>query len=181
MRRALLDDDILLHLREEERELSRKLEAIRSVIAVYAPAHIPNPPPRARPKPSTSVASVMIERAAAAARDTYAGDVRAIATRTIESSPVLPVPTRTIVEAVQRAGIEIRGLVPLNAVSALLSRSDDFVSNGRAGWTLKSFDERYGLSPKENEAPSGDTTDASETRGWDAVASTSPANINPFT
>lgn len=161
-----MDNQILDHLRQEEAELSRKLEAVRGVIAVYAP----DEPPRLNSAPATHVASELVNRPARSSRDSYANDVRAIATDIIRNSATLPVRTQVIVDAVKGRGIAIRGQNELNAMSALLSRSPDFVSNGRTGWTLASMDKRYGLSPDENEAPNGKAAGASEA-GWGATQS----------
>ena len=46
-------------------------------------------------------------------------------------------------------GVEIQGAVPQNVVSSILSRSDEFQSNGRSGWTLAKTSEG-GNTPDEN-------------------------------
>ena len=47
-----------------------------------------------------------------------------------------PTPTRDIYEHIVDHGGEISGKDPVNNLSAMLSNSDEFQSNGRAGWTL---------------------------------------------
>jgi hypothetical protein len=51
-----------------------------------------------------------------------------------------PVPTATLYTALKEQGIELGGENPKNNLSALLHHSDDFVSHGRAGWTLREND-----------------------------------------
>ena len=169
-----MDQQFLDKLQQEEAELSRKLDAIRGVIAVYTPTG-----PVARPKALSplAVASALLQRGVRSAKDSYASDVRGIAADVIRSSSSLPVPTKIIVDEVMRRGIEIRGQSALNAVSALLSRSDDFVANGRSGWTLAEMNQSYGFSPNENEAPNGNAAGASEAGGGATPSNHQP---NPF-
>jgi hypothetical protein len=151
----------LEHLRQEEAELSRKLDAVRGVIAVYAPAEA------LKPMSATQVSSALVDRAVRASKDTYSSDVREIAADVIRNAAVRPVPTKRIVEAVKARGVAIRGQNELNAVSALLSRSPAFVSNGRIGWTL-AVSQSEGHGSDENEAPSGGAAGASEA-GWTGI------------
>ncbi len=51
-----------------------------------------------------------------------------------------PTPIRTIMSALLAQGVELVGATPQNTVSSLLSKSVDFVSHGRAGWTLAAQD-----------------------------------------
>lgn len=156
-----MEKQFLVQLQQEESELSRKLDAIRGVIAVYAP----HAATFLKPMSTLKVASALAERAVKASKDNYAKEVRAIAADVIRNSPSLPVPTKVIVDRVLLHGMEIRGQNALNAVSALLSRSEDFVANGRSGWTLAEMNQSYGFSPNENEAPNGNAAGASEAGG----------------
>jgi hypothetical protein len=92
----------------------------------------------------------------------YGQDIIRAAMEIVDNSVVVPVPTRKLVEEIEKRGLEIRGVDKVNALSALLARSLDLNSNGRRGWTLPEFDERYGRKPDENEAPKADADDASE-------------------
>jgi hypothetical protein len=49
-----------------------------------------------------------------------------------------PTPTREILDYIVSNGGEIGGQEPVSNLSAMLSNSETFQSNGRAGWTLKS-------------------------------------------
>ena len=48
-----------------------------------------------------------------------------------------PIKTAAIYERVKSLGIEIGGGNPRNHLSAMLSNHPDFMSHGRAGWTLR--------------------------------------------
>lgn len=48
-----------------------------------------------------------------------------------------PVPTKDLLEHIVSLGIDVGGSNPLNNLSAILSNSNLFASNGRVGWTLK--------------------------------------------
>ncbi|MEL7273228.1 MAG: hypothetical protein AAGK33_07295 [Pseudomonadota bacterium] len=47
-----------------------------------------------------------------------------------------PLPTREIYDRLSELEIEVGGKEPVSNLSALLSNSDEFRSNGRAGWTI---------------------------------------------
>ena len=49
----------------------------------------------------------------------------------------VPVPTADVLEHLLQNGVSIAGEKPANNLSALMSNSGLFQSNGRAGWTLK--------------------------------------------
>jgi len=164
-----MDGQIITHLRAEEADLVKKLGAIRSVLAVYDPA--PAAPVSARAKeeagddPGTALAREVVRSASRriTTMTEYANGIRSVARQVIQNSTVQPVPTRLIIEELTRRGMEIRGQNPLNAVSALLSRSPEFTAQGRNGWMLTEFEERYGAIPrKENGALNGNTASAPE-------------------
>lgn len=47
-----------------------------------------------------------------------------------------PTPTRIILDVLAARGVLVSGLKPLNSLSAILSKSNEFESHGRSGWTL---------------------------------------------
>lgn len=51
-------------------------------------------------------------------------------------SPIGPTPTREIYAWITEQGAEVGGKDPVSNLSAMLSQSEKFNSNGRAGWTL---------------------------------------------
>ena len=53
-----------------------------------------------------------------------------------------PTPTKMIMEVLADRGVHVGGTVPQNGVSSMLSKSEDFVSHGRSGWTLALPDSR---------------------------------------
>jgi hypothetical protein len=147
-----MDTTILNHLRAEAEELSRKLDAVQAVIAVYDPTVTPAPKASANSASKNDAVPPSPQPRLAGGTE-YSRKIREIARDTIALSSVLPVPTRVVVDAVKQRGIEIRGLNEFNAVSALLSRSNEFQSQGRAGWILAEFAARYGVdAPNENGA-----------------------------
>lgn len=63
-----------------------------------------------------------------------------------------PTPTRTLVERLEAQGIEITGADKINTLSVLLSKSDDFQSDRKAGWSL--------TRPRKEATPAGGDTPA---------------------
>jgi hypothetical protein len=173
-----MDSNILDALTKEAVELEQKLAAVRYTLAIYGAAS--KSPSALEAPPSRDVSHIRPKPAVKMRISGYSNKVRRIARHTIATATELPVPTRNIVEAVKAEGIEIRGQNELNAVSALLSRHDDFVSNGRSGWTLNDITEDTGNSQKENEVPNGNAADTSET-GWPGVAAPAASPSNPQT
>ena len=47
-----------------------------------------------------------------------------------------PTRTQAIMEVLDERGVRVGGSVPRNSVSSILSKSEDFISHGRSGWTL---------------------------------------------
>ena len=118
----------------------RQLQQLKRVLPLYENA--PSTPPARAASPSR-VRSSGAPSASADAKNA----VRQVLART-----AWPVATRDIVKALAARGVEIGGRVPQNTLSALLSKSDAFVSHGRSGWTLavpdghdteKAGDERF--------------------------------------
>jgi hypothetical protein len=77
------------------------------------------------------------------------------AARAYMEGKLVPVPTRELMRHLEQEGIEVGGSVPQNAVSSLLSKSPDFVSQGRKGWLLAS------VSPEKGKAPGVDAGEQS--------------------
>jgi hypothetical protein len=72
------------------------------------------------------------------------------------------VTTREILEHIQSLELEVPGSQPLNNLSAMFSNSPDFVSHGRAGWTLSEIGGMlpHGVSdiPSRDEIPKLETS-----------------------
>ena len=47
-----------------------------------------------------------------------------------------PTPTKIVMEGLKERGVYVGGALPQNTVSSMLSKSEEFVSHGRTGWTL---------------------------------------------
>lgn len=156
-----MDGDIIARMRSEEADLARKLKAVRDFLAAYGQAPSNDIPAQgAKVQPAAPRGKVGI--------DGYTPYGRGIvATAMI---PMLktkhPVKTRAIVEFLQGLGVEITGQEPVNAVGALLYRSADIRSHGKAGWTVADESTANEIvsqyAHKENEASHGKAEDASE-------------------
>lgn len=156
-----MDEAVISAMRAEEAALKAKLSAVRAFLQLYAPsdrmavvrdsqpAFIGPVSPLEFARPENTVTSETILRKRP---NEYAENIRGIATGLIRQS-LDPVPTRAIVQELERRGIEIRGQDKISAVSALLSRSDAFKNVDRQGWMLvePAFVDG-GDSPKENGA-----------------------------
>lgn len=155
-----MTEDVIATVQAEEISLLAKLAAVRAFLGVYAP-----PSGEVKPVASSSFRAEIEQRIKSqeARQERYADRVRAMARELIETRTA-PVPTREIVDYVQRKGVEIRGQSAQNALSALLSRHPDFENFDRQGWAIVRPDTaNKGKGPDENEALNGIPASASET------------------
>lgn len=113
-----------------ERELKMhpayaKLREAKRLLAVYTGTHTPEAAqtPPAPPRPSRPSASGISAEIISAVREHLAGRLH-------------PTPTRALMDVLAQKGVEVSGSVPQNVVSSLLSKSPEFISHGRTGWTL---------------------------------------------
>lgn len=129
-----MDSDIIAQMRKEEADLARKLKAVRDLLAAYNVT--------ASNEPSQPAAPAKGEKAQSPREkvgiDGYSDYGRAlVASAMREMLPATqPVKTRRIAEALDEKGIAITGKDPVNALGAMLHRSADITSHGKAGWTL---------------------------------------------
>lgn len=72
-----------------------------------------------------------------------------------------PTRTREIMEMLSQNGIKVGGSAPQNIVSSLLSKSDEFKSHGRIGWTLVQKAEGEVTEAPEGDLLSGNPSEAS--------------------
>ncbi len=141
-----MDDTIIAAMERELAALDAKANAIRAVVTLYRNGGV-NPVAKvaersARPiQRSQNVGGGIANAVIALARELCA-------------TTKGPVPTREILDHLTKQGVEIHSAVPQNVVSAILSRSDEFESNGRSGWTLTTQDQGKGF-PNENGPPEG--------------------------
>lgn len=182
-----MDADLIQKLQDEEAELSRKLEAVRSLLSAYGILRVvplPNglisaptasAPPRGRADMhSRGVANSGREKVPLERFGDYGRTVVQAAIDECRSHLGSPIASRDMVTLVEQKGIEVRGNDKVNAISALLARSIDLKPNGRKGWTLSDeFLERERraiaeLFGEENEPRSGDAG------GSDAVSESAP-------
>jgi hypothetical protein len=131
-----MEIEIVQRIRKEEADLMRKLKAVRDLLAAYGEPvdgfHRPAPEP-----------VVQREHRAPSAREKVGiegfGDYgRTIISHAMQAMLTTnhPMKTRRLVEFLAAKKIEITGENKINAVGALLSRSSDITSHGKAGWTL---------------------------------------------
>ncbi|WP_288409911.1 hypothetical protein [uncultured Sphingomonas sp.] len=177
-----MDDDVIARMRKEEAALARKLKAVRDVLLAYGDdvetgVHTPPRTAKAFAKETSSSDSGK-KRIDAFGR--YGQMIVATSMSVILESEG-PVRTREIVTALDRLGVKITGENHINAVGALLSRSADIVSHGKAGWTLENSDRAREIvsayAYKKTEA-SIETTDAPEAAS-EGVAPPVEASSNP--
>lgn len=128
-------------IQELENELKNdprytKLESLRSVLLLYQPSGVE--PQKSSDSPTRTVTRAPSE-----------GRAKAIElARLYLKNRSGPTPTRDIFDHIINNGAEIGGKDPVNNLSAMLSNSDEFQSNGRAGWTLAP---ENGQAPIDNE------------------------------
>ncbi len=148
-------EDILARMRDEERELQRKLEAVRHFLAAYS---------------GSDTASALLERAPRKPRPlaermdkfgAYGQRVIDAALPVLPDSSEEPMRTRDIAAKLQDAGVKITGSNKVNSLSALLARSTKIKGYGREGWTRAD-----GVTPpNENGALNGHAASAPEAEG----------------
>lgn len=144
-----MDDDIIDRMRREEAELVRKLEAVRALLRAYggasdsivvsgaAQAEIRKTPSQQAPRSKASAREKMpLERFSP-----YGQLVVKAAIDECRSHLGRPIPSRHMVDLVEKRGIEVQGKDKANAISAMLARSIDLMPNGRKGWTLANPDD----------------------------------------
>jgi len=153
-----VDERVIIEMKAEEAMLAAKLRAVRAFLDVYAPG-----PRMAVP----GLGGIDLPHVPRRRPNEYAERIRGIAEEMVKDRAI-PLPTREIVEELEKRGVEIRGKDKISAISALLSRSDTFQNIGRQGWLLSTA-EYKGDGPHENGAAEA----APETGG---VAAPSPVN-----
>lgn len=167
-----MDHDIITRMRIEEADLSRKLKAVRDLLAAYGQevgtANVNLPAAAVTPSagPARAHATSSREKVGIDGFGSYGRRIVATSMMAILMSTG-PVKTREIVEFLESMDVAITGENKVNAVGALLSRSSDIVSHGKGGWTVADDAQARDIVSehafKENEAPVADAADASET------------------
>ncbi|MGN6271297.1 MAG: hypothetical protein ACTHM0_15540 [Sphingomonas sp.] len=154
-------NDIIDQMRAEEADLVKKLNAVRAFIIAYGEG---DGAPREKAEPMRKATTSARGKVGIEGYSRYGQVVVAEAMRVLIASSSL-VRTRQLVEAVEAMGIEISGENKINALGALLSRSEDIISHGKSGWELSDRDAakeivaKYGH--KENE-PHSETAGGSD-------------------
>lgn len=150
-----MDGDVIARMQQEEAELSKKLKAVRDLLAAYGVAARVDAVAVVAPAPARTASSGR-GKVGIQGFGEYGRKVVASAIRVLLASE-FPLKTRAIVDALDAAGVEITGENKINALGALLARSADITSHGKAGWSLPNrgrAEEIVGeYAPKENEPP----------------------------
>lgn len=182
-------DDIIGRMRSEEAELVRKLDAVRHFLKAYASGSQSDS--AASPRSTRSAAS---PRSLTSRKDKFGSYGQGIIDTSVKILPAhgnSPMPTRDLVEKLERYSVEVRGENKVNALSALLARSTSIQGYGRSGWTraagvdvnAEDIAEILGDEAQNgNAAPDGEANGAAETAGW-GVQPPSPAFVvkpNPW-
>ena len=126
-----MNADIVKQMRAEEADLVRKLQAVRDFLAAYGEA--PKGGDGAAPKAARGPA-----RSKSVPITSYQADTRtsvALALMIMATSHGL-VKTAELVKGIEAMGHEISGANKVNALGALLARSEDVEGHGKSGWTV---------------------------------------------
>jgi hypothetical protein len=167
---------IVKQMRAEEADLVRKLQAVRDFLLAYgeAPEGDTRPAGPATPNPRRSS-----PRSKSVPITSYQADTRtsvALALMIMATSPGL-VKTAELVKGIEAMGHEIGGANKVNALGALLARSEDVEGHGKSGWTVYDRDRARALAnehaaqylggdtQKENE-PESTNAPGSDAAGW---------------
>ena len=179
-----MNADIVKQMRAEEADLVRKLQAVRDFLAAYGEA--PKGGDSGAPKATRNSA-----RSKSVPITSYQDDTRtsvALSLMIMATSPGL-VKTAELVKGVEAMGHEIGGANKVNALGALLARSEDVEGHGKRGWTVYDRERALALAreyageylgegaPKEKE-PESENASGSVAAGWGAPTP-SPAFGNP--
>ena len=100
-----------------------KVNELKRVMALYVSTHDAPRKRTATPSGSRPFASGAAAAILGVAKEILAGRTE-------------PTPTQEIMGALGERGVHVGGSVPQNGVSSVLSKSEDFISHGRSGWTL---------------------------------------------
>ncbi|TIO72180.1 MAG: hypothetical protein E5X74_33045 [Mesorhizobium sp.] len=163
--------DIEAELRNDPR--FRKWESLRSVLSLYQESGMAE-------APSEDQMARTITRAPSENR------ARALElARLFLRNRSGPTPTRDIYDHIVSNGGEIGGKDPVNNLSAMLSNSDDFQSNGRAGWTLApeggqhaSIDEQVYLDVSEDILAGLNRDELTSTHSWVTTNRKIPSDVD---
>ncbi|GAA0767328.1 hypothetical protein FHS52_001690 [Erythromicrobium ramosum] len=127
--------DIIKQMRDEEAGLLLKLNAVRNLLSVYGEAPV-----------ATSAASTQsVKRTAPASRarekvaiTSFTMQTRMSVLLSLDAMVHAPglLKTSALVEYIEKRGHEITGNNKVNALGALLARSEDVQGHGKSGWTV---------------------------------------------
>ncbi|WP_019831176.1 hypothetical protein [Sphingomonas sp. PR090111-T3T-6A] len=173
-----MEAEFIARMQAEQRELERKLKAVRDLLAAYGaePAAEPNATIVETSVVEIASANAVAEKKPAASPrpkvgmdgfGDYGRTIIAECMRAMLLTPQMPIKTRRLVEILESKNVGITGDNKINAVGALLSRSIDITSHGKAGWTVNDPHTALEIVGKYarpiNEASAADAMDASET------------------
>lgn len=173
-----MDADIIKRMQEEEEEeLMKKLRAVRDLMIAYGVRPLdPGAVAKAAPSEAPAREKIEITGYGEAQRKSVALAMMMLGTN--EG----PIKSRQLVELIEAMGHEITGKDKINALGALLSRSADVKSHGKAGWTaidrekcMKIANEYGGLKEKEPISVPAVGPDA----GWGSAPTPTQPWINP--
>lgn len=162
-----MDADIVKRMRAEEADLSRKLQAVRAFLSAYGEAPRDaddSDTSRRESRESSAREKVDITSFTEQTRRSVLLAIQAMTT----TSKLMK--TRDLVVAVENTGHEISGQNKVNALGALLARSEDIVGHGKSGWALADREKAIAIVQKyllnENGAPPAEPESAPEAAGW---------------
>lgn len=167
-----MNADIVKQMRAEEADLVRKLQAVRDFLAAYGEA--PNDSGGSAQTPrSQSASSQPREKVDITSFTEQTRRSVVLSMMAMEASPGL-VRTRELVQFIENMGHKVTGKNPVNALGALLARSEDVEGHGKSGWALA--DRARARQIIEEYGPKAPTSDFEELLGSNAQNETEPTS-----
>ena len=180
-----MNADIVEQMRTEEADLVRKLQAVRDFLAAYGE------PPRGGSRQGAKIAA---DRPTSGPRAKVPITSFTESTRTSVALSLMMMATNNgliktsdLVTAVEAMGHEISGSNKVNALGALLARSEDVEGHGKSGWAAVdreralSLARRYASNYLGDDAQNENEPEGISASGSDAGKEGAPTPPNPWT
>ena len=159
--------EIIKQMRDEEAALLRKLEAVRTFLAAYGEVAVTSGPASAQATKRAISVQRIREKVSITSFTVQTRQSVLLSLEAMVHATGL-VRTSDLVDYVHRRGHQISGENKVNALGALLARSEDVEGHGKSGWTVPDRERALVILKehlyKENEPHSGNAggSDAGE-------------------
>jgi hypothetical protein len=131
--------EIIKQMRDEEAALLRKLDAVRTFLAAYGESAVTPDTPSARKGMSVIAGRRAREKVSITSFTVQTRQSVLLSLEAMIHAPGL-VKTSDLVDYMHKRGHEISGGNKVNALGALLARSEDVKGYGKSGWTVQDRD-----------------------------------------